>query len=1227
MGFVKKSKVRDEKQEVSFFRIFRYADWKDVLLMLFGTLGAIGDGMSTNCLLVFASDLMNTLGYSPSKQDTDFMSKVEKFSLYFVYLGLVVWALAFTEGYCWSRTSERQVMRTRYKYLEAVLKQEVSFFESQEASVSEIIESVSKDAALMQEVLSDKVPLFILRLSEFVSGLAFAFYFSWRLSLVALPLITLLVIPGLIYGKYLLHLSRKSTAEYGNANAIVERALCSIRTIYSFTLENRTIERYSSILNKTVKIGLRQGLAKGLAVGSNGVTFAIWGFMAWYGSKLVMYKGETGGRIYASGICFILGGLSLGLAIPDIKYFTEAAVAATRISQRINRTPQIDADDTSGIVPGTIQGKLELQDVRFSYPTRPESTVLKGFSLTVPAGNTVALVGTSGCGKSTMIALLQRFYDVQHGEVRIDDINIKRLQLKWIRSKMGLVSQDHALFGTSIKENILFGKPDATNDEVYAAAMAANAHNFIVQLPHGYDTMIGERGSQLSGGQKQRIVIARALIKNPPILLLDEATAALDSESEKMVQSALDQASMGRTTIVVSHKLSTINCSDQIAVVDSGRVVEIGCHSELIKRPNGTYARLAKLQRQFSSNDQEQDVSVSSVTRSSGGRCSFDSSNPYSMISELSEHDQSELEHKPPPTFARLLKLSYPEWKQGLVASLSAIVSGAVQPVYALTVGSMIAAFFVPSHQEMKSLVRHYSLAFFFLSLISMMVSTSQHYLFSEVGEKLTRRIRVSLLSKILTFEIGWFDEEQNSSAALCSTLSKDASTVKSLVADRVSLLVHTISAVTIAIVMGLIVAWKLALVIIATQPLTILCFYTRTVMLSKLSSDSIKSQKQSTQIAAEAIHNHRIITSYSAVDKVVFQLYDQSQTLPKRTARRKSWMAGVALGTAQSLTFITWALDFWFGGKLVMSGAITPGAVFKTFFILVRTGKVIAEAGSMTSDLANGSVAVASVFQILNRPTQIPSAGKKGLKLPDIQGTIELKDVGFAYPVRPKNPVLVGFNLRVKCGKSVGLVGKSGCGKSTVLGLVQRFYDVSSGSVRVDGVDIRELDLPWFRRFTSIVSQEPVLYSGSIRDNILIGKPDANENEIVDAAMAANAHSFICSLKDGYETECGERGVQLSGGQRQRISIARAIIRSPAILLLDEATSALDAKSEQVVQEALDRIMKGRTSIIVAHRLNTIKNVDSIAVVADGKVVEHGSHAELRSEKGVFFELSRLQS
>ncbi|KAF2285192.1 hypothetical protein GH714_038995 [Hevea brasiliensis] len=261
-----------------------------------------------------------------------------------------------------------------------------------------------------------------------------------------------------------------------------------------------------------------------------------------------------------------------------------------------------------------------------------------------------------------------------------------------------------------------------------------------------------------------------------------------------------------------------------------------------------------------------------------------------------------------------------------------------------------------------------------------------------------------------------------------------------------------------------------------------------------------------------------------------------------------------------------------------------------------------------MTSDLAKGSTAVASVFQILDRQSLIPGSShagdgaSAGTELEKIRGWIEMKKVDFAYPRRPETLVLHQFSLEVKPGTSVGLVGKSGCGKSTVIGLIQRFYAVEKGSIKVDGEDIRELDVHWYRRHTALVSQEPVLYSGSIRDNIVFGKLDASENEVVDAARAANAHEFISSLKDGYETECGERGVQLSGGQKQRIAIARAIIRNPMILLLDEATSALDVQSEQVVQEALDRIMVGRSTIVVAHRLNTIKKVDSIAFVADGR-------------------------
>ncbi|XP_030529888.1 putative ABC transporter B family member 8 [Rhodamnia argentea] len=1225
-----RSRNKGAKKSVAI--IFRYADWVDVVLMVLGTFGAVGDGMSTNCLLVFASRLMNSLGFGQTQQNNGhFMYEVAQCSLSFVYLGLAVMLVAFLEGYCWSKTSERQVLKIRYKYLEAILRQEVGFFDSQEATTSEIINSISKDTCLIGEVLSEKVPIFLMHASVFISGLAFSTYFSWRLSLVAFPLLLLLIIPGMIYGKYLLFLSKKCRKEYGKANTIVEQTLSSIRTVYSFTAEGRILERYSSILERTTKLGIKQGIAKGLAVGSTGLAFAIWAFLAWYGSRLVMYKGESGGRIYAAGLSFVLSGLSLGMALPDVKYFTEASVAAARIFERIDRVPEIDSESPKGCVLDNISGEIVFDHVKFTYPSRPDSVVLRDFNLKVEAGKTVALVGASGSGKSTAVALLQRFYDPDGGVVRIDGVDIKTLQLKWIRQKMGLVSQEHALFGASIKENIMFGKLDATMQEVTTAAIAANAHDFIRQLPDGYETKVGERGAFLSGGQKQRIAIARAVIKNPVILLLDEATSALDLESEGLVQNALDQASLGRTTLVVAHKLSTVKNADLIAVVNGGLIVEIGSHNDLMKRKDGHYVKLAELQSQFNCDEQEQgsDIRVSSVARSSAGRLSTKSS-PGMFASPLAVLDSPQPVSHPPPSFSRLLSYSGPEWKQSLVGSLSAMAFGAVQPVYALTIGGMISAFFVQDHSEMRERIRTYALIFSSLSLVSVSVNLLQHYNFAYMGEHLTRRIRLRMLEKILTFEPAWFDEEENSSGALCSRLSNEASMVKSLVADKVSLLVQTTSAVTIAMIMGLVVAWKLAIVMIAVQPLTILCFYTRKVLLSSFSAKFIKAQNQSTQIAVEAVYNHKIVTSFGSIQKVL-ELFDKAQDEPRKEARKKSWLAGIGMGSAQCLTFMSWALDFWYGGTLVEKGQISAGDVFKTFFVLVSTGKVIAEAGSMTSDLAKGSAAVASVFQILDRQSLIPWSCQaedrgNGTILQKITGKIDLRNVDFAYPSRPKSLILRQFSLEVKPGTSVGLVGKSGCGKSTVIGLIQRFYDVQRGSVRVDGVDIREVDVHWYRKYTALVSQEPVIYSGSIRDNIVFGKIDATENEVVEAARAANAHGFISSLKDGYETECGERGVQLSGGQKQRIAIARAIIRNPTVLLLDEATSALDVQSEQLVQEALDRIMVGRTTIVVAHRINTIKDLDSIALVADGKVVERGTYTQLVSKRGAFFDLANRQ-
>ncbi|CAD5324610.1 unnamed protein product [Arabidopsis thaliana] len=1112
--------------------IFRFADWIDIVLMVLGSVGAIGDGMSTNVSLVFVSRIMNTLGYSQhNPSSTNFKEEIQKCSLYFVYLGLAILGVAFMEGYCWSKTSERQVMKIRRTYLEAVLRQEVSFFDS-DISTSEIIHTISTDTSLIQQLLSEKVPIFLMHISVFITGLVFSAYFSWRLTVVAIPTLVLLLIPGLIYGKYLVHLSKKSFKEYTKANSIVEQALSSIKTILSFTAETQIIKKYSEVLERHKKLGLKQGLAKGLAVGSSGISFTIWAFLA----------------------------CSLGTALTEIRYFSEASVAAARICSRIDRISEIDGEDTKkGFIPGEkMKGRVEFERVTLVYLSRPETIILKDFTLTVDVGQSVALMGASGSGKSTVIALLQRFYDPCEGFVRIDGFDIKTLQLKWMRQHIGVVSQDHALFGTSIMENLMFGKNKASMDEVISAAKAANAHGFITQLPNGYDTHIGNRGALLSGGQKQRIAIARAIIRNPVILLLDEATSALDGESETLIQNALDQVAAGRTTLVVAHKLSTVRGANIIAMLENGSVRELGSHEDLMTK-NNHYAKLVKLQRQFG-HEHQQDLqdrvnspeiqqrwsTMNSVIRLSNR------SSPDLIVSPItleSNHTTKINENIPSTSFTRLLPFVSPEWKSSLVGCISATTFGAIQPVYALSIGGMISAFFAKSSQEMQDKIHIYSLIFISLTFLSITLNLLQHYSFAKMGERLMQRLRLKMLEKIFTFEPAWFDVEENfTNHFRCHNCNDHRSTnfLETRVGnDR------------------------------GTASLYPLLLY----------------QKGST--------------------KKIIEIFDNAQYEAKRKGRKAAWLAGFGMGSAQCLTFLTWALDFWYGGVLVQKGEISAGDVFKTFFVLVSTGKVIAEAGSMTSDLAKGTAAISSVFNILDRPSSHENTNH-GEKMGTIQGRIELKNIDFSYPNRPSILVLRDFSLDIKPGTSIGLVGTSGCGKSTVIALIQRFYDVEIGCVKIDSENLRDINIKWYRKHTALVSQEPVVYSGSIRDNIILGRPEATEDEVVEAAKAANAHDFISAMEKGYKTKCGERGVQLSGGQKQRIAIARAFLRSPIILLLDEVTSSLDSNSEQEVQDALARIMASRnmTTVVVAHRLNTLKNLDCIALIVDGTVMETGTLA-----------------
>ncbi|AEE77442.1 ABC transporter family protein [Arabidopsis thaliana] len=1208
--------------------IFMHANSVDLVLMGLGLIGAVGDGFITPIIFFITGLLLNDIGDS-SFGDKTFMHAIMKNAVALLYVAGASLVICFV--------GERQASRMREKYLRAVLRQDVGYFDLHVTSTSDVITSVSSDTLVIQDVLSEKLPNFLMSASAFVASYIVGFIMLWRLTIVGFPFFILLLIPGLMCGRALINISRKIREEYNEAGSIAEQAISLVRTVYAFGSERKMISKFSAALEGSVKLGLRQGIAKGIAIGSNGVTYAIWGFMTWYGSRMVMYHGAKGGTIFAVIICITYGGTSLGRGLSNLKYFSEAVVAGERIIEVIKRVPDIDSDNPRGQVLENIKGEVQFKHVKFMYSSRPETPIFDDLCLRIPSGKSVALVGGSGSGKSTVISLLQRFYDPIVGEILIDGVSIKKLQVKWLRSQMGLVSQEPALFATSIEENILFGKEDASFDEVVEAAKSSNAHDFISQFPLGYKTQVGERGVQMSGGQKQRISIARAIIKSPTLLLLDEATSALDSESERVVQEALDNATIGRTTIVIAHRLSTIRNVDVICVFKNGQIVETGSHEELMENVDGQYTSLVRLQ--IMENEESNDnVSVSmregqfsnfnkDVKYSS--RLSIQSRSSLFATSSIDTNLAGSIPKDKKPSFKRLMAMNKPEWKHALYGCLSAVLYGALHPIYAYASGSMVSVYFLTSHDEMKEKTRIYVLLFVGLAVLCFLISIIQQYSFAYMGEYLTKRIRENILSKLLTFEVSWFDEDENSSGSICSRLAKDANVVRSLVGERVSLLVQTISAVSVACTLGLAISWKLSIVMIAIQPVVVGCFYTQRIVLKSISKKAIKAQDESSKLAAEAVSNIRTITAFSSQERIL-KLLKMVQEGPQRENIRQSWLAGIVLATSRSLMTCTSALNYWYGARLIIDGKITSKAFFELFILFVSTGRVIADAGAMTMDLAKGSDAVGSVFAVLDRYTNIEPEKPDGFVPQNIKGQIKFVNVDFAYPTRPDVIIFKNFSIDIDEGKSTAIVGPSGSGKSTIIGLIERFYDPLKGIVKIDGRDIRSYHLRSLRQHIGLVSQEPILFAGTIRENIMYGgaSDKIDESEIIEAAKAANAHDFIVTLSDGYDTYCGDRGVQLSGGQKQRIAIARAVLKNPSVLLLDEATSALDNQSERMVQDALGRLMVGRTSVVIAHRLSTIQNCDTITVLDKGKVVECGTHSSLlaKGPTGVYFSLVSLQ-
>ncbi|KAJ1284937.1 hypothetical protein BS78_03G243600 [Paspalum vaginatum] len=1231
----------DAEKKVSFTGLFRYADGTDVLLMLLGTVGSLANGVTQPIMTVIFGQVINAFGDAADLSDV--LPRVNKAVLNFVYLGIATAVVSFLQVACWTMTGERQAARIRSLYLKSVLRQEVAFFDV-EMTTGQIVSRMSGDTVLVQDAIGEKVGKFQQLIATFIGGFVIAFVKGWLLSLVMLASIPPVVIAGGIVSKMLSKISSKGQASYSDAGNVVEQTLGAIKTVVSFNGEKQAIASYNKLIHKAYKSAVEEGITNGFGMGSVFfIFFSSYGLAIWYGGKLVLSRGYSGGDVINILFAIMTGAMSLGNATPCMAAFAEGRSAAYRLFTTIKRKPEIDPDDATGKQLEDIKGDVDLKDVYFSYPARPDQLIFDGFSLHVSSGTTMAIVGESGSGKSTVVSLVQRFYDPQAGEVLIDGINIKSLQLNWIRGKIGLVSQEPLLFMTSIKDNITYGKEDATIEEIKRAAELANAANFIDKLPNGYDTMVGQRGAQLSGGQKQRIAIARAIIKDPRILLLDEATSALDVESERIVQEALNRIMVDRTTLVVAHRLSTVRNADCISVVQQGKIVEQGSHDELILNPEGAYSQLIRLQE---SQEEEQKLdrrmsdprsksrSLSlkrSISRGSAGNSSRHSLTlPFGMPGSLellegndengenNKEQAHDAEAKKAP-MGRLASLNKPEIPILLLGSLAAGVHGVLFPMFGLMISNAIKTFYEPAHQLRKD-SSFWGLMCVVLGIVSILSIPVEYFLFGVAGGKLIERVRALSFQSIVHQEVAWFDDPKNSSGALGAKLSVDALNVRRLVGDNLALAVQVTSTLIAGFVIAFVADWKLTLIILCAMPLSGAQGYAQIKFLEGFSQDAKLLYEDASQVATDAVSSIRTVASFCA-EKRVMTIYNHKCEASKNQGVRTGMVGGLGFGFSFMMMYLTYALCFYVGGQFVRHNKATFGDVFKVFFALMMATIGISQTSALASDSTKAKDSAISIFALLDRKSEIDSGSDEGLTLDEVKGNIDFRHVSFKYPSRPDVQIFSDFTLHIPSGKTVALVGESGSGKSTVISLLERFYNPDSGTISLDGVEIKGLKVTWLRDQMGLVGQEPVLFNDTIRANIAYGKHgEVTEEELIKAAKAANAHEFVSGLPQGYDTTVGERGVQLSGGQKQRVAIARAILKDPRILLLDEATSALDAESERIVQDALDHVMVGRTTVIVAHRLSTIRSADIIAVLKDGVIVEKGRHDALMNIKDGFY-------
>ncbi|XP_032412383.1 bile salt export pump isoform X3 [Xiphophorus hellerii] len=1023
-----KEKVQGNQEQpairVGFFQLFRFSTCKDVAMMIVGSFCAVLHGSAQPLMLLVFGLLTDTFieydielnelrddrkecvnntiqwktNYTVVQDPTrplnqsdldliinstlemliplrnmscgilDIEHEMTMFAFYYVGIGVSVFLLGYFQISLWVTAAAKQIQLIRKMYFSKVMRMEIGWFDC--TSVGELNTRMSDDINKINDAIADQVAIFVQRFTTFVCGFSIGFVKGWKLTLVIIAASPLIGVGAGLMALFVAKLTGMELQAYAKAGAVADEVLSSIRTVAAFGGEKKEVDRYDRNLVSAQRWGIRKGMIMGFFTGYMWlIIFLCYALAFWYGSTLVIDTEEyTPGTLLQVFFGVLVAAMNLGQASPCLESFAAGRGAATIIFETIDREPEIDCLSEAGYKLDRVKGDIEFHNVTFHYPSRPEVKILDQLSVVVKSGETTAFVGSSGAGKSTAIQLIQRFYDPKEGMVTLDGHDIKGLNIQWLRSLIGIVEQEPVLFATTIAENIRYGRPGVSMADIITAAKEANAYNFIMDLPQKFDTLVGEGGGQMSGGQKQRIAIARALVRNPRILLLDMATSALDNESEAIVQEALDKVRMGRTTISIAHRLSTIKNADIIVGFEHGRAVERGKHNELLER-KGVYFTLVTLQSQGDKalNEKARQMAEGlepeperlNLSRAGSYRASLrasirqrsrsqlsnlipDSSVPitgdlgpgaYSMSQEdkykKSTPEEEEEEPVEPAPVARILKYNAPEWPYMVFGSLGAAVNGGVNPVYSLLFSQILATFSVTDPDAQRREINGICVFFVMVGVVSFFTQMLQGYAFAKSGELLTRRLRRIGFQAMLGQEIGWFDDHRNSPGALTTRLATDASQVQGATGSQIGMIVNSLTNIGVAIIMSFYFSWKLTLLILCFLPFIALSGGFQAKMLTGFAKQDKQAMESAGQISGEALNNIRTIAGLGK-ERSFVEKYEAHLTAPYQAALKKANVYGACYGFAQCVVFLTNAASFRFGGYLVEQEGLHFSLVFR---------------------------------------------------------------------------------------------------------------------------------------------------------------------------------------------------------------------------------------------------------------------------------------------------------